>query len=61
MNEQQEKKTTLGEPMYGSIWNKFWQYETPTLTESFAGIGSRLLTPQGIQAIKDVYKKTFKS
>ena len=33
--------------------------EPPTLIKDFAGIGSRLLTPQGIQAIEDVYIKTF--
>lgn len=33
----------------------------PTLTPHFAGIGSRKITPQGIQAIRDVYQNTFKS
>lgn len=43
-------------------FNKFFAHEgSPILSKIFAGIGSRLLTPQGIQAIKDVYKKTFKS
>lgn len=32
---------------------------TPTLTEKFAGIGSRLLTLEGSDAIRNVYKKTF--
>lgn len=40
--------------------NKFVELgEIPTLTKNFAGIGSRLLTPQGVQAIEDVYTKTF--
>lgn len=33
--------------------------EVPVLTKNFAGIGSRILTPQGVQAIEDVYIKTF--
>lgn len=33
--------------------------ETPTLTQNFAGIGSRNLTAAGEQAIRDVYEKTF--
>lgn len=43
------------------MWKEitFVWVETPVLTETFAGIGSRLLSPQGIQAISDVYKKTF--
>jgi hypothetical protein len=39
--------------------NKFVQEETPKLTQSFAGIGSRELTEAGIQAIRDVYNKTL--
>lgn len=39
---------------------KFVLRDIPVLTEKFAGIGSRFLTPQGIQAIVDVYNKTFK-
>jgi len=31
----------------------------PKLTHKFAGIGSRELTPKGIQAIRGVYMKTF--
>lgn len=45
------------------VWNhdhnKFWPTFTPILTEQFAGIGSRIISPEGIQAIKDVYEKTF--
>ena len=33
--------------------------ETPTLTENFAGIGTREIDESGIQAIDDVYRKTF--
>jgi len=39
--------------------NEFRLIDTPTLTEVFAGIGSRFLTPEGYFAIEDVYKKTF--
>lgn len=38
---------------------EFREIPTPDLTTSFAGIGSKLLTPEGIQAIKNVYIKTF--
>lgn len=31
----------------------------PELTENFAGIGSRHLTPSGVAAIENAYKKTF--
>lgn len=45
------------------VWNydhcKFWATFVPTLTEQFAGIGSRNLTPSGVSAIENVYKKTF--
>jgi len=45
-------------------WDKNWNgfvplLETPLLTEQFAGIGSRNLTPSGVSAIENVYKKTF--
>ena len=33
--------------------------ETPTLTKNFAGIGTRQINNDGIQAIRDVYSKTF--
>jgi hypothetical protein len=34
--------------------------ETPIITnQDFAGIGTREINPNGIQAIKDVYEKTF--
>lgn len=35
--------------------------ETPTLTENFAGIGTREIDESGTQAIENVYKKTFES
>jgi hypothetical protein len=35
--------------------------ETPTLTENFAGIGTREIDESGKQAIEEVYKKTFES
>jgi hypothetical protein len=34
---------------------------TPTLTEKFAGIGSREINKAGEQAIRDVYENTFKA
>jgi hypothetical protein len=33
--------------------------EIPTLTENFAGIGTRALDKSGINAIKEIYKKNF--
>lgn len=40
--------------------NGFWIVtETPTLTENFAGIGTREIDESGIKAIEDVYSKTF--
>lgn len=46
------------------VWNhehkRFWPtFTPPILTQSFAGIGSRIITPEGIKAIIDVYEKTF--
>lgn len=38
---------------------QFEQIETPILTQHYAGIGSRELTAEGIQAIHNVYKKTL--
>ena len=32
---------------------------TPSLTQNFAGIGTREITQDGIQAIRDVYEKTL--
>lgn len=37
---------------------KFVPVETPVLTKNFAGIGTREITPEGVQAIRDVYEKT---
>lgn len=39
--------------------NMFLECDTPILTQSFAGIGSRQLTEAGIKAIRGVYTKTF--
>ena len=33
--------------------------DTPTLTNNFAGIGTRKINPSGVQAVKDIYAKTF--
>lgn len=41
-------------------FNKFFAHEgVPILTKSFAGIGSRSITPEGVFAIGEIYKKTF--
>jgi hypothetical protein len=41
-------------------WNEnFVETEEPTLTQNFAGIGTRELNENGINAIKSIYKKTF--
>lgn len=40
--------------------HEFVEVGVPTLTKDFAGIGSRELTPEGIEAIRNVYKQTFK-
>lgn len=43
------------------FWNdtKFEVCVTPKLTENFAGIGTREINESGINAIRNVYKKTF--
>lgn len=47
---------------WDSSFNKFLPIDfSPTLTQKFAGIGSREITPEGLQAIRDVYKNTFKN
>lgn len=43
------------------VLEQFLPTNIPTLTLDFAGIGSRILTPPGIEAIEDVYKMTFKN
>lgn len=40
--------------------NKWSETTTPKLTPNFAGIGTREITQEGIQAIKNVYSLTFK-
>lgn len=59
----------MGKPVYvfdqntggWYTWNgsKFITIATPILTKKFAGIGTREITEQGKQAIRDVYEKTF--
>jgi hypothetical protein len=66
-----EMAIQAGKPVYvfnmgGDQWHE-WCYETsvftecdvPILAKDFAGIGSRILTPEGTQAIENVYIKTF--
>ena len=45
---------------YYWIDNKFHYSNIPILTENYAGIGSRDITISGIEAIRNVYKKTIK-
>ena len=40
--------------------DNFIEIEEPILTKNFAGIGTRELTDNGINAIKSIYEKTFK-
>lgn len=40
---------------------KWVKTDVPTLIENFAGIGTRKINENGERAIKDVYKKTFKT
>ena len=59
----------LGKPVYvfdqqAGKWfthdgSKFVETDTPTLTPNFAGIGSRQLNRKGVDAIVEVYDKTF--
>lgn len=44
------------------VWekDKFIETEEPKLTQNFAGIGTRELNENGINAIKSIYKNTFK-
>jgi len=45
--------------MWNYVTEHFVETETPTITfNNFAGIGTRSINPNGIQAIKDVYEKT---
>lgn len=46
---------------YDYTTEMFVPCDTPTLTKQFAGIGTREITDDGIQAILDVYKKTFQN
>lgn len=61
----------MGKPVYVfNMKDNFWYIwepengkfavheQTPTLTESYAGIGSRTITKMGLLAIDSVYKKT---
>ena len=44
---------------YKHVDGKWSESDVPTLTTNFAGIGTRNITKAGIQAIEDVYAKTF--
>ncbi len=41
--------------------NKYLVCVTPILTQNYAGIGSREITENGIDAIRNVYEKTLKT
>lgn len=47
--------------VWDTIHRRFAREETPTLTENYAGIGSRLCTPEALKAITDVYLKTLEN
>lgn len=46
---------------YKNIDGKWSESEIPTLTKNFAGIGTREINKSGIQAIRNVFNKTFGS
>ena len=44
---------------YNYQYNTFLECDTPVLTRDFAGIGTRAITDDGLEAILNVYRKTF--
>jgi hypothetical protein len=42
-----------------SVAQNFVKIDTPVLTKNYAGVGTRELNEIGVQAIRDVYEKTF--
>lgn len=64
MAHQQGKEVYVFD-MNNNRWVKrdkdsYFVCDTPVLTKAYAGIGSRFITEQGLQAIRDVYTKTLK-
>jgi hypothetical protein len=45
---------------YTNIDKDWIEIGTPTLTPNFAGIGTRNINQNGIEAIRDVYENTFR-
>jgi hypothetical protein len=45
---------------YNTLHKEFFECDIPTLTPDFAGIGTRKITDDGLQAILNVYESTFK-
>jgi hypothetical protein len=45
---------------YTNIDKDWVEIGTPTLTPNFAGIGTRNINQNGIEAIRDVYENTFR-
>ena len=45
---------------YTKVDEDWVEIGTPTLTPNFAGIGTRNINQNGIEAIRDVYENTFK-
>lgn len=45
---------------YNYQYNEFFECDTPVLERDFAGIGTRAITDDGLQAILNVYENTFK-
>ena len=55
---QEEGSYAIGWYKWDNSKNDFVKVDTPVLTKNFAGIGTREINAKGVQAIKDVYKKT---
>ena len=54
-----DKDYPAGWYVYDKATDNFIPTETPVLTENYAGIGSRNLTEEGTQAIKDLFENTL--
>ena len=54
-----DKDYLIGWYVYDKVTDNFIPTEIPTLTENYAGIGSRNLTEEGTKAIRDLYENTL--
>lgn len=59
-NQENSEAFRKGWYKYNHTTNKFEQTTIPVITGDFAGIGTRNITREGVQAIKDVYLNTAK-